>query len=156
LAGLGKAGQFFLIAFIIALVAGLLYFLIGQGLFLQNKAVIAQKADFNISDIENNLHETDLERFLRQALTDTDYRTAVRLYYLSILKQYSLREIIVWKKDKTNNEYLTEVRRSESPTYRDFRAATLTFERVWYGEKAIEAAEYTKIQPNFERLLGSI
>jgi hypothetical protein len=156
LAGLGKAGQFFLIAFIIALVAGLLYFLIGQGLFLQNKAVAAQKTDFNIADIENNLHETDLERFLRQALANTDYRAAIRLYYLSILKAYSLSEIIAWKKDKTNNEYLTEVRRSESPTYRDFREATLTFERVWYGEMRIEAVDYTKIQTNFERLLASI
>jgi hypothetical protein len=102
------------------------------------------------------LHETDLERFLRQALTDTDYRTAVRLYYLSILKQYSLREIISWKKDKTNNEYLTEVRRSNAPTYADFRAATLIFERVWYGEKVIEARDYAKIQPKFEQLLAKI
>ena len=154
LAGLGQFGQISLICLIIALVAGLFYVLIGQGLFLKNTAITPQKADFELADIENNLHETDLDRYLRTAITNNDYRLAVRLYYLNILKQYSLHELIVWKKDKTNGEYLTEIRRRNDPTYPDFRTATLLFERVWYGDKVINERGYAEIQRVFQRLLG--
>jgi hypothetical protein len=156
LSGLGTLGQAVLIGLIIALVAGLFYMLMGQGLFLQNTSLKPQGETFDIADIENNLHETDLDRYLRQAIENGDYRMAVRIYYLNILKQYSLREIIKWKKDKTNTEYLTEVRRSESPTYNDFRAVTLIFERVWYGEKPITAADYAQIKPHFEWLQANL
>jgi Domain of unknown function (DUF4129) len=156
LGGLGQLGQIALICLVIALVAGLFYVLIGQGLFLKNSAVAPPKADFDLADIENNLHETDLDRYLRTAITNNDYRLAVRLYYLNVLKQYSLHEVIIWKKDKTNGEYLTEVRRKNDPTYPDFRTVTLLFERVWYGEKVINERDYTAIQPVFQRLLGAL
>ena len=156
LQSLGAVGQVVLIGLVILLVAGLFYSLIGQGLFLKNKRVDAQAAAFDIHDIENNLHETDLERYLRQAIESGDYRMAIRLYYLNILKSYSLKEAIDWKKDKTNTEYLNEIKRAALPSYPEFRTVTLVFERVWYGDTAINADDYTAIQPRFEALLKAI
>ncbi|MEY4927116.1 MAG: hypothetical protein RI894_1552, partial [Bacteroidota bacterium] len=96
------------IGLIIGLIALLLYLVSKSALFLGNATVNTEI--ISLEDVENDLHESDLERFLRQALENGDYRLALRIYYLMILKALSLKELIAWKKDKTNNEYCRELR----------------------------------------------
>ena len=110
---------------IIALIVALLYYLVRQGLFLRNTA-IPQGNTFSLADIEDNLHESNLHSFLAQAEANGDYRLAVRLYYLNILKNMSLREYIIWKKDKTNTQYLADPSKMP-PRLRPIFGALATF-----------------------------
>jgi hypothetical protein len=103
-----------------------------------------------LEEIEANLLDTDLERFIQQALQQGDYALAVRLYYLAILKELSLRKLISWKKDKTNRQYLRELQ--PSPLAGAFQEATLIFERVWYGNRPLGEGEYRQIEPKFRHL----
>lgn len=91
--------------------------------------------------IEENLESADLEDPIRQAVKSEAYALAIRLHYLAILKELSQKGHIRWKREKTNGEYLLELRGSH--LLPSVRQATLVFERVWYGETAPGLEEYT-------------
>jgi hypothetical protein len=153
-AGISTGLQVVLFAAVIILLAFLLFMLVG-GKYSRNKNIRNEKA-FTIEDIEERMHESDLERFLREALSKNDYRLAVRIYYLAIIKELSLRELIRWKKDKTNREYLNEVVGRKPEIYNDFRDTTLAFEKVWYGDITISEGDYMSISPRFRRFIESL
>ena len=91
---------------------------------------IANIADQSIiENLEQHIHEVDLNDFLKQALASKNFKLAVRIYYLSIIKNLSNSNLIVWKKQKTNGEYMSEL--FGQPLFEDFRKSTLVFERVW-------------------------
>ena len=78
----------------------------------RNKKIDRKRAiEFNdLESIESNLDEANLDDFILEALNTQDYRLAVRLYYLKILQSLKRKEIIEWKKDKTNKDYLKELK----------------------------------------------
>ena len=108
----------------------------------------------DIEKIEENLHESDLDRFIRQALEQQNYALAVRLYYLAILKELSIKKAIQWKKDKTNRTYLQEMR--SSPLSGVFEELTLIFERVWYGKNELSNREYEQLAPQFQSFINRL
>lgn len=116
------------------------------------KDTIASSID--IKKIEENIHETDLERVIRQALEGKDYALAIRLYYLAGLKELSLKKAIKWKRDKTNRAYLNEMR--ENPLFETFRRVTAIFERVWYGSTKLDEQDFQRLEPQFKQFIQSI
>ena len=108
----------------------------------------------DIEKIEENLHESDLERFIRQALEQQNYALAIRLYYLAILKELSLSKAIHWKKNKTNRRYLMEMK--SSPLSADFKDLTRVFERIWYGNHSITDQDYKSLEPRFRSFVDRI
>jgi hypothetical protein len=76
---------------------------------------IERRQPVALKDIETNLQEADVEGFLAQSLKEKDYRLAIRLYYLAIIKELAAKGMIDWKRDKTNGHYLRELRRKKYP-----------------------------------------
>jgi len=103
---------------------------------------------------EENIHESDLERALREALEAKAYRQAVRVYYLMIIKTLAQKEWINWRKEKTNSDYLLEM--IERPQYPTFRELTLVFEKTWYGDVPVEARDFESLRPKFHRFLQGL
>ncbi len=93
---------------------------------------------------EENFIETDLEKLLRLALESNDYRSAVRILYLSTIQQLNTTGLILWKKDKTNKDFLREMRKHSD--YKTFRDITLAYEIVWYGDRQIELQQFTSLK----------
>jgi hypothetical protein len=114
---------------------------------------VRKKMEF-IDDVVEDIHETDLDRFLREALASDNYKMAIRIYYLMIIKELADKKLIAWKKDKTNNIYVREMRTTEY--YQNFREITRNFERAWFGEKEVEQADFQKLQPQFQGFVSSI
>ncbi len=104
-----------------------------------------------LDNIEERIHETDLERWIREALEQENFALAIRLYYLAGIKELSLRRAIRWKKDKTNRDYLSEL--YNTSIYEKFREVTRIFERVWYGKGEITRTDYDALAPNFEEFV---
>ena len=152
--GMSILGKTIFMGLIVLLVGFLLYYLAGSTLFLKNKKVTTTES-IRIEDVENDLQESDLERFLRQSLEQSDYRLALRIHYLMILKALSQKEWIAWKKEKTNYEYCRELR-EKTTIYASFRDITGVFERVWYGANSVNKAEYERLQPLFKSVLSLI
>lgn len=118
---------------------------------------IGQAEDGTIITAENvdaYIHETDLERFLREALAAGNYALGIRLYYLQTIKTLSEKEAIKWSREKTNRDYLREMR--DHRLGREFREVTRTFERVWYGNEPLDAVGYALLEPDFKGLLARL
>lgn len=154
--GLGKLGEFLQVLLIVAAIAG-----IGYGIYRmlqepRNRRILRAQDGVEITEanLDQYLHETDLERFLRTALANGNYALAIRLYYLQVIKDLSERGAIKWAKEKTNRDYLREMRNHAQ--HDNFRSATRTFERVWYGNEGLSAEEFARLEPQFKSLLANI
>ncbi len=97
---------------------------------------------------------TELERLLREALNNKDYRSAVRIYFIFIVRDLAQKNWIKWEKDKTNLHYLQEM--SSKNEYQDFSAAVNYFEVIWYGKRELDLIKYEAIKPKFTRLLDKL
>jgi hypothetical protein len=107
--------------------------------------------NLSIEEIEENLEETELFPYINKAIDQNDYAMAVRLYYLEVLKQLSAQRAITWRKNKTNRQYLQEMRSSKH--HGEFRMLTLIFERVRYGGQQLDQAQFEQIEPGFQAFL---
>lgn len=149
--GLGKFLQ--ILAVLIALAV------VGYGAYQmlrspQNRTIARDGVEITVHNLEQYLHETDLDRFLAAALTEGNYPLAIRLYYLQTIKSLSQKNAIVWARDKTNRDYLRELRNHRlAPSFRD---ATLAYERVWYGNQPLGKDGFSRLEPGFKQLLAAI
>ncbi|MGH1336273.1 MAG: DUF4129 domain-containing protein [Aureispira sp.] len=117
---------------------------------------IERRQPVALKDIETNLQEADVEGFLAQSLKQKDYRLAIRLYYLAIIKELSAKGLIDWKRDKTNGQYLRELRKQNYPQLKAFRGVTRVFEYVWYSNMTFDGGQFEEVRIDFNNLLQSI
>jgi len=108
----------------------------------------------DLQQIRENIYETDLQRLIREAKEGGEYERALRLYYLELLKQLSLRRFIRWKKDKTNREYLQEMHTQAQ--YQDFEQLTRAFERIIYGGQGLDPQRFGRLEALFQDFLETL
>ena len=87
-----------------------------------------------------DIHAVDFPARIAEAETANDYRLAVRLGFLSVLKQLTDRGLLTWRPEKTNSDYLAEV--PAGPLHTSFKQVARQFEYAWYGELPLTAAQY--------------
>lgn len=132
---------------------------IGYGIYRmmqepRNRRIARDGAEITEENLEAYLHETDLERFLREALARGDFPQALRIYYLQVIKSLSESGLILWSREKTNRDYLREMR--AHPLSPDFHNVTRVFERVWYGNLPLDSAGFAHLEPAFKTMLAQI
>jgi Domain of unknown function (DUF4129) len=101
------------------------------------------------SESLENIHEIDFDTALESAISQHNYRLAVRLLYLNCLKQLSDATLINWQPDKTNSVYLTELHNTRQ--YPAFKLLTRQFEYIWYGEFPIDGSVFQNINVTFQK-----
>lgn len=139
----------------ILLLIFVIYKAVAGNAILINKP-IERRQPVALKDIEANLQEADVESFLTQSLKDKDYRLAIRLYYLAIIKEMAAKGLIDWKRDKTNGQYLRELRQKQYPELKAFRGVTRVFEYVWYSNMTFDSGQFEEVRIDFNNLLQSI
>ena len=107
-----------------------------------------------LDDIEKDLENADIDKFLAEALASGNYKLAVRLYFLKTLQLLTKENLIRWEKDKTDREYLREM--SSSPHGKTFRQLTHIFEATWYGDIAPESDDFVGIETRFKDFLNAV
>ena len=117
---------------------------------LGNKKIEKDTVIVSVEDIADisQVEVSDLERLLQQALDTGNFKEAVRIYYVSIIHTLAGMDLIHWKKDKTNREYLSEL--SQSNHYSMFRDITRLFDRIWYGDLDLKEADYQQVFLRFK------
>lgn len=103
---------------------------------------------------EENIHETDLNALLSKAIKEKDYRLATRYYYLSLLKLLSDTELITYDKDKTNSEYLFELKDTTMRSH--FSYLSYIYNYVWYGEFTVDELKFSAIESKYKSFLKTI
>lgn len=139
-------------AFIIVLAIAILYFLVKSAFDDGASDKKLQNADSLLSDDMHidHVNEQDIDNLLKQALAANDFRAAVRLYYIRLLKHLNNVKYISWKRDKTNRDYTFEL--SSTSVVPDFKKVTLAYEIIWYGERTPTLQEFEDLQKNFNDL----
>jgi len=79
-----------------------------------------------------------------------NYRLAIRLSYLHLLKVFSQNGMIEYRTDATNMEYLMQL--YSQPYYKKFFQVTRDYEYAWYGEVDVTKAQYDGVQKEFNDL----
>ena len=144
---------------ILVLVLLLLYRLF-RYLSLQQKAARDSVLTKEFSQWENELREesdllsADLSYWLDAALRNSDYRMALRFAYLQVLQALANKQLIRWRKDKTNDQYIRELLPDALST--KLTGITAVFERVWYGNKQIGKEDYDQLIKSFHILMHDI
>jgi hypothetical protein len=118
-------------------------------LFLSNSSLFSRNRKNISPNIEVATEEdaSDADALLRNAIKNGNYRQAVRYLYLQVLSKLAERKIIELNSNKTNYEYMNEVRKHRFAN--DFASLTLQYEYVWYGEYPVDAKLFEQIQNSF-------
>jgi len=129
---------------------GLFGFLVYR-LFLSNSSFLSRNRKNIASDIAVAEEESvnDPDSLLRSAIKSGNYRLAVRYLYLQSLKRLSEKKIIEINSNKTNYEYVTEIRKHKFAN--EFASLTLQYEYVWYGEYPVDERLFEQIQNGFSQ-----
>ncbi|WP_428234965.1 DUF4129 domain-containing protein [Gracilimonas sp.] len=98
---------------------------------------------------ESELSKTNYEEMLQAALAGSRYRDAVRILYLKALQQLNENELINWKPDKTNHDYMRELGSHPAGNY--FNKLTTYYEYVEYGDFNIEQAGYETVESVYQQ-----
>ena len=118
-------------------------------LFLSDSSFLSKNRKNIASDIraaqEGNAGDPD--SLLRNAIKNGNYRLAVRYLYLQSLQRLSEKKFIEINSNKTNYEYVTEVRRHKFAN--EFASLTFQYEYVWYGEYPVDQRLFEQIQDSF-------
>ncbi len=101
---------------------------------------------------QENIHHSDLEALLEEAVSRRDYKTGIRVLYLQALKLLSDRGLIRWHPERTNQSYLLDL--AGTSLYEDFKRMTYFFEYVWYGDFKAGEAEFEGMKNRVVRLSG--
>ena len=115
-----------------------------------NSKKVAKKLIYEDDDI----HEVDLNKLLKEALENQNYRLAVRYYYLLILRGLSSKKMIDYHKDKTNAEYLFEIQEEKLRT--QFSTLSYIYTYVWYGEFPVDENSFKKAEKQYQSFLTKL
>lgn len=96
----------------------------------------------------SELQKTNYDVLLNKALSNENYKDAVRILFLKALQQLDQSGLIVWKSDKTNYDYVKEL--SSHPTYNCFKRLTYFYEYVEYGDFSIDKSGFNNVESVFQ------
>lgn len=122
-------------------------------LLIKNKAralFYGKSASVNLdfTELEENINAMNFDELIAEAVTRKDFRKAIRLHFLKILKELSDRNLIAWEIAKTNSDYSIELNKSK--LNKQFNELAYLYEYVWYGDVRIEEAKYQRLLEKFK------
>ncbi|MCH5599572.1 DUF4129 domain-containing protein [Niabella ginsengisoli] len=119
-----------------------------QPAIVQKKAASIETGSFE--EEQKDIFSIQFAEAIQDALKANNYRLAIRLQYLQLLKTLSEKGIIKYQPDKTNFDYLLQTRSTSH--YQDFLSATRSYEYSWYGLFPIDEDHYRNIENSFSDL----
>ncbi len=114
-------------------------------LFYTDKEIPAPDFD----EIDMLTQEYDFGKAIAILLSQQNYRGAIRILHLKLLKDLEIHELIRYSKEKTNREYSREI--SDLPTRNVFIALTGIYNKIWYGNYPLSGEEYKDIESEFNQ-----
>ncbi len=147
-----EAFKYVFIAIVVILLAAVVVWFFTKGVLFGGKKTKLEEEQAAFLT-EENLEKVEfgyLEQALEKALLQRNYRMAIRIHYLWLLKVLYEKELINWKKDKTNHAYISELtNKSSQESATSFRKLTLWYEKAWYGEAKIDETDFGNVENYF-------
>jgi len=142
---------FEVVPYIILAVA--LFFIIKYFLNIQTSNILKKnnKSIVKFGSDEELIKREDLNLLLKDAIENEEYRIAVRFYYLLILKKLTESGSINWQQEKTNEDYIKELK--ETSLQSKFSESTRVYDFVWYGNFDINQTDFINAEALFNSIL---
>lgn len=96
--------------------------------------------NIDFKEFEEDIHKINFDELIADAVSKNDYRKAVRLHFLKLLKELTDKNLIKWQIDKTNNDYSIELAKSKYNS--KFKELALMYEYVWYGDFHLDETNF--------------
>lgn len=127
--------------FAVLIVGGLVYlvYILSKS---NNNFISEQESENIINQIEENLIASNLDDLINKAVQSGNYELAVKLNYFKVLKTLVVKELIKYRKDKSNKEYLYEL--FDTPQFREYKALNNAFDRLRFAKIALTESEYNR------------
>lgn len=134
----------------LVIIVGFVTFLV---IFLSNSNTRLFRKTSKITDEEINPATSDIfninyQAEINKAAGAGNYRFAVRLMFLRLLRELSDTGKIQYRQDGTNFDYMMQLHGTNM--YDDFSRLTRHYEYSWYGQFAIDTEKYGHIANDFE------
>jgi len=139
------------------LLAVLIFLLIRFFLKANSRALMHSQKNQSVvglSEEENIIKNENIQELIKSAIAQKDYRLAIRYYYLSILKLMSHKEFIEWEIQKTNDDYIKELK--ETNFNQSFVKITRLYDYIWYGNFSIDEPKFRRAETVFSELQKAI
>lgn len=127
------------------LIAGALAYVVIKLLNIKVSGLFYAKKASNVIDFiseDEDINELDFDKMIATAVQNKNFKEAVRLSYLRVLKLLVDADLIDWQIDKTNTDYYNELKKTNFR--KDFLEVSKFFEYIWYGEFEIDEEGYSK------------
>jgi len=124
----------------------------GEGSWVFGKS--SDKKVINYEEIEKNIHLVDFEKLIKETLKNGENRLAIRYYYLWLLKIMSAKQLIEWDVEKTNSDYLYEIKNTSIKS--QFEYVSYLYNYIWYGEFELDEVTFVKAKKAFDNLINSL
>ena len=95
-----------------------------------------------LSEEEKIIKSENISDLIEQAIRDGDYRLAIRFYYLQLLRQLNARELIRYEFQKTDTEYLNELKKDDIRP--ELKKLMRIYDFIWYGSFPISEDDFKK------------
>ena len=103
---------------------------------------------------EEIVRSQDISSLIDSAVRAGDYRLAVRYYYLQLLKHLNEKGLIKYEFQKTNSEYLAEIKEE---TYKPkVKRLMRLYDFIWYGSFTVSENDFSVAQNSFREIERSI
>lgn len=101
---------------------------------------------------EANIQTTNFQELIRHAEAKNNFRLAIRYYYLLMLKELALAELIHYDVEKTNSDYTNEI--SDQVIKDKFGYTTYLYNYIWYGEFDVDNLQFNTAKQAFIQFLN--
>jgi hypothetical protein len=135
----------FLLILVLAL-AAIIFFLIKNNVVGKKRPQPSALAEQ--PEETENIFDINYQNEIEKAIASGNYRFATRLMFLRLLKRLAENNIIQYKQERTNLDYLLQL--SSSKYYNDFFRLTRNYEYVWYGKFDPSPGVFSTIRNEFE------
>ncbi|WP_417873967.1 hypothetical protein [Xanthomarina gelatinilytica] len=107
-----------------------------------------------LAEAEENLPDVTLDKIYQEAIEKGEFKSALRIKFLMILQSMIDAEMIIWKKRKTNEQYLRELTQSELKN--SFNHIVILYDKIWYGSVSLSEDQYHLVIQRINSLNGQL
>lgn len=139
-----------------AFIAIIILFLRSSNISLFRKKQVTIDSKEEEGEFEEDIFSMDHEREIRRAEEQGDLRKAIRYLYLRTLKDLAQKNLIHYRHESTDSDYLRQLEQTDH--YRDFGRLARHFQYAWYGKFSVAPALYKMVGEdfsNFKKRLGA-
>lgn len=132
-----------------------LWYLSSSNILLFRKRAKKIAPEEETEQLTDDIFSIQYDKEIAKAAAAKNFRLAVRLWYLQMLKILSYKGLIDYRYGRTNNDYLSQL--LNTPHHRHFFRLTRNFEYTWYGQFEPSGDAYEMMQAdfaNFKKAVG--